>query len=140
MKTSSFLTTLALLALSSTSSPAFTRQPAIVALFGELPVARIPAVTPANGDAITVGTSRIHVRLRLGSPAWVLTDGSWVYRNYVVRASGQDAGRAASLLVRFASNRVVHLAMIDEPTRLALQAPPSLPANNPFVAVATTSR
>src|SRR6478752_10843609 len=108
--------------------------------FGEVSVPRIAAKVHANGDEVVAGTGRVHVRLRLGAPTWVLTDGSWVYSNYVMRTSARDTGRPASLLVRFGSDRVARLALIDESTLVVLREMPRAPTQNQFVAVANASR
>jgi len=108
--------------------------------FGEVSISRIAAKVNANGDEVTAGTSRVHVRLRLGAPSWVLADGSWVYSNYVMRTSARDTGRPASLLVRFGSDRVARLALIDESTLVVLREMPRAPTPNQFVAVTSTSR
>jgi len=131
--------TLLLALLVSSSALALRATPAPV--FGEVSIPQVDAKVDANGTRVTANTSRVHVRLRLGAPTWVLADGSWVYSNYVVRTSSRDAGRPASLLVRFDSNRVARLALIDESRRVALQTTPGLPVRNQFIAVAaTTSR
>jgi hypothetical protein len=130
--------TLLLVLLVSASISGLRAAPA--AGFGEVSVPRIAAKVNANGDEVTPGTSRVHVRLRLGAPTWVLTDGSWVYSNYVMLTSAGDTGRPASLLVRFGSDRVARLALIDESTLVALRETPRAPIQNQFVAVAKASR
>jgi hypothetical protein len=130
--------TLLLILLVSVSVSGLRAAPAVG--FGEVSIPRIAAKVNANGDEVTAGTSRIHVRLRLGAPSWVLADGSWVYSNYVMRTSARDTGRPACLLVRFGSDRVARLALIDESTLMALRETPKAPAQNQFVAVANASR
>lgn len=130
--------TLLLALLVSASVSGLRAAPA--AGFGEVSILRIAAKVNANGDEVAAGTSRIHVSLRLGAPSSVLADGSWVYSNYVMRTSAQDAGRPASLLVRFAANRVSGLTLIDESTLVAMRAMPHAPSQNQFVAVAKASR
>jgi hypothetical protein len=129
---------LLLVLLVSASLSGLQAAPAVS--FGEVSIPRIAAKVNANGDEVTAGTSRIHVRLRLGAPSWVLADGSWVYSNYVMRTSARDTGRPASLLVRFGSERVARLALIDQSTLVALRELPQAPTQNQFVAVAKASR
>ena len=130
--------TLLLVLLVSASISGLQAAPA--AGFGEVSVPRIAAKVNANGDEVTAGTSRVYVRLRLGDPSAVLADGSWVYSNYVMRTSARDTGRPASLLVRFGSERVARLALIDESTLVALRKTPLAPTQNQFVATAKASR
>ena len=59
---------------------------------------------------------------------------------FAMRMSAHDTGRAASLLVRFGSDRVARLALIDESTLVALRETPRAPTQNQFVAVANASR
>jgi hypothetical protein len=130
--------TLLLVLVVSVSISGLQAAPAVS--FGEVAVSRIAAKINANGDEVSPGTSRIHVRLRLGAPSWVLADGSWVYSNYVMRTSARDTGRPASLLVRFGSERVTRLALIDQSTLVALREMPEASTQNQFVAVAKASR
>ena len=54
--------------------------------------------------------------------------------------TARDTGRPASLLVRFGSERVARLALIDQSTLVALRELPQAPTQNQFVAVAKASR
>ena len=108
--------------------------------FGELPVARIAAKVNAHGDTVTAGTSRVLVGLRLGAPTYVLSDGSWLYSNYVVHVTAGDDGRPATLVIRFTANRVSALTLADQSVVVALRETPHHPAADHFLAVASSRR
>ena len=135
MKTKLFISSLALAALCSALNLHAKDLPATSGLvFGEIPIPQIAAKVNVNGDTITVGTSRIMVSLRLGSPDAVLADGSWLYSNYVVRMARNDAGRPATLVVHFTASQVSSLTMADHATVVALRQTPRHPAKNQFLA------
>ena len=108
--------------------------------FGELPVAQIAAKVNANGETVTAGTSRVLVGLRLGAPTYVLSDGSWLYANYVVHVTASDEGRPATLVIRFTANRVSALTLADQSVVVALRQTPRHPAADHILAVASSRR
>lgn len=96
----------------------------------EIPVSEIPAVIQANGATVSVGTSRVMVSARLGSPSASLPDGSWLYSGYTAEAAGLAVMPNATLVVRFAQNKVTSLSLADRSTVTALrQSPRRIPAN-----------
>ena len=80
------------------------------------------------------------VGLRLGSPSCVLSDGSWLYSNYVVHVTASDDGRPATLVIRFTANRVSALTLADQSVVVALRETPHHPAADHFLAVASSRR
>ena len=99
---------------------------------GEIALNSVTAPNRVNGDAVTPGTSRIMVSMRLGSPSLVLPDGTWLYQGYRARLSPRDASKtdadanrelvgSGTLIVRFVSQKVVSLSIADEPTIASLR-------------------
>ncbi len=117
MKTSSLVSVLALIALCSAATlRAETTAPA-----AELPVSRVAARTNANGDRVEVGTSRLAVSLRLGSPSAVLADGTWLYYGYDANIANGQSLENRTLIVRFTAQKVSALSLGDEATVVALR-------------------
>jgi len=108
--------------------------------FGELPVPQVAARVAANGDHVAAGTTRVFVSLRLGAPNHVLPDGTWLYSNYVMRLSADDAGRPATLVVRFRDNRVTQLTLADSAAVLAMRNSPHRVAPDRILTAAAASR
>ncbi len=131
---------LILIALIVSSILGLQAAPANASRFGELPVARIPAKINVNGDSVTAGTSRIMVRQRLGTPTYVIADGSWLYSNYLMHVTAGDEGRLATLIVRFTAGQVSGLTLADQFVAVALRDTPRHPAANPVSAVASSRR
>ena len=104
--------------------------------FGAIPITQVAAKEDANGDTVALGTSRVMVALRLGSPSAVLADGSWLYPDYVLRMTKDDAGRPATLVVRFAANTVSALTLADHATVDALRQTPRYPTKDQLLAAA----
>lgn len=125
MKNNLLRSSLALLALCSVA-----RLAAV-----EIPVGEIPAYIQANGDTVTTGTSRIMVSARLGSPSTVLPDGSWLYPGYTTHLADKVVIPNATLVVRFADNRVTRLTLADKSTVTALRQMPRRPATDQLLAV-----
>ena len=132
--------TLILILLVSSSVLGLQARPVDSTRFGELPVAQIAAKVNANGDTVTAGTSRVLVGLRLGAPTYVLSDGSWLYANYVVHVTASDDGRPATLVIRFTANRVSALTLADQSVVVALRQTPRHPAADHILAVASSRR
>ena len=121
MKTNLFKSTLALLALCpALSLQAQSARPD----FGDVAIPQIAASNNVNGDTVAVGTSRVMVSLRLGAPSTVLPDGSWLYSDYLLQLRPDDAGRPATLVVRFTDSKVTRLSLADQTTVLALRQRP----------------
>jgi hypothetical protein len=102
--------------------------------FGEVPLEQVSAKIHVNGDKVTIGTSRVLVSLRLGSPSSVLPDGSWLYSGYSaqIRHSGPTHG---TLVVRFDNTLVSRMTLADAATVTTLRQAPRRPADHPLLAV-----
>lgn len=105
------------LGLQARTQPAATR-------FAELPIDQVVARVKVNGDTVAIGTGRVLVALRLGSPNSVLPDGSWLYHGYSARPAPSSPARHGSLVIRFTRSEVTALTLADEPTVRALRAMP----------------
>lgn len=110
------LATLALALSVATALPARSADAAAALLrrHGSVPVS-------AAGPHVALGTFRVQVSAKLGSPDATLPDGTWLYRNRQIEGS---AARG-TLVVRFNSGRVSELLLADEPTVAALRADPA---------------
>lgn len=129
MKSLAFPLPIALLALCSalTLNAKNTNRESQIQV-GEQPITQVTAKVPVNGDFVTLGTSRIMVSMRLGSPNVVLADGSWVYRNYSAQRDAADPGYTGNLVVRFSRDEVSALTLTDNATVTALRGLPRQPA------------
>ncbi len=125
MKSNLLRSTLALLALCSV-----IHLPAV-----ELAVREIPALIQANGTTVSTGTARIMVSARLGAPNAVLPDGSWLYNGYTARRADREVMPNATLVVRFAGNRVSRLTLADKITVTALRQAPRRSVSEQLLAV-----
>lgn len=70
------------------------------------------------GDHIRVGTGRVTVQARLGTPYASLADGTWLYRGFNLPDS---TGGAFTLVVKFDGNRVSSLALATEAGEAAVR-------------------
>ncbi|HWA24237.1 MAG TPA: hypothetical protein VG734_01085 [Lacunisphaera sp.] len=129
-------TSLLLILLSCSALGLSARAAGTATRYGEMPVSSVAARIKANGDQVTVGTDRIMVAIRLGSPNAVTADGSWLYRNYVMRHGERDAGRPATLVVRFHAGQVSRLTVADDATVVALREMPRQPTQPRLLASA----
>ncbi len=98
---------------------------------GEIRLKEVKADVNVNGDSVAPGTSRILVSMRLGSPDYVLPDGSWLYHGF-----GTTEDRATgTLVVRFVANKVSSLSLADSATVTVLRQMPRRPATGSLLAV-----
>lgn len=135
MKTNLLQSALALVALcSALTLHAENKAVAARGFAGEVPVDQVAAITPVNGDTVTVGTTRIMVSLRLGSPNAVLADGSWLYSGYTARHDGAALGQPGTLVVRFIAHKVTSLSVADQTTVVALRQTPRRTATDNVLA------
>ncbi|MBI2813595.1 MAG: hypothetical protein HYX71_04875 [Opitutae bacterium] len=135
MKTNLFHSSLALMALCAVVNlHAANHATASLPTGGELPLREVAATVAANGDTVTVGTSRIMVSLRLGSPNTVLADGSWLYSGYTARLGESGPSRDGTLVIRFANSQITSLSLADKATITALRQAPRIAPDDKLLA------
>ena len=72
----------------------------------------------AAGPHVEIGTPRIKVLTKLGSPGVKLADGRWIYQNHELA----DSEASGPLVVRFTNGRVSSLAIVTSATATAIIA------------------
>lgn len=101
---------LAVLPAVSSSAAAPDRAAEIFRLTGRLSV-------PAAGPYVEIGTYRIQVSAKLGSPTARLADGTWLYSDF----GAENTAAHGTLVVRFVSGRVRELYLATPATITALR-------------------
>lgn len=135
MKNHLFKSLLALLALCSAAAIHAENNPGVpLPQVGEIHLDQVAAVTPTNGNSVSVGTTRIMVSMRLGTPDFVLTDGSWLYAGYSATHDGHATSQPGTLVVRFAGGKVTRLTLASQTTVAALRATPRSKTNSQVLA------
>lgn len=135
MKTIPLISSLAVFAFCTALNVQAVNPPTVSThVSGEIPVHEIAATVCANGDTVTVGTSRVMVSARLGSPNAVLRDGSWLFSGYELTVGTTVLKEPRTLVVRFTDSVVSSLTFADEATVVALRQAPRNPAKDHLLA------
>jgi hypothetical protein len=88
------------------------RAAELLARFGTISV-------DAAGPYVEIGTFRIQVMAKLGSPSAKLPDGTWLYRSF----DAEDSEAHGILVVRFVNGRVSSLSLVATAVATEMMAP-----------------